>query len=124
MYSSTHSVTSAIDGGEWPASHPGRFTFRERAPGKRWIGGWVGPRAVLDALCIYISEDRSEHSFPTSFVESLITVTFRVMKVCTIFIRFCFYVVLNIKERISFVTKGVQVYGRPYESSYSQLINS
>jgi len=42
-YSSTHSSTSALDGGEWSASRPGRFTPRERAPGTRWIGGWVGP---------------------------------------------------------------------------------
>jgi hypothetical protein len=49
-YSSTHSLTSALDGGEWSASHPGRFTPRERAPGTHWIGGWVSPRAVLDAV--------------------------------------------------------------------------
>jgi hypothetical protein len=49
-YSSTHSLTSALDGGEWSASRPGRFTPRERAPGTHWIGGWVGPRAVLDTL--------------------------------------------------------------------------
>jgi hypothetical protein len=47
--SSTHSLTSALDGGEWSASRPGRFTPRERAPGNHWIEGWVGPRAVLDA---------------------------------------------------------------------------
>jgi hypothetical protein len=50
MYSSTHSLASALDGGEWSASRPGRFTPRERAPGTHWIGGWVGPRAVLDAV--------------------------------------------------------------------------
>jgi hypothetical protein len=49
-YSSKHSLTSALDGGEWSASRPGRFTPRERAPGTHWIGGWVGPRAVLDAV--------------------------------------------------------------------------
>jgi hypothetical protein len=49
-YSSTHSLTSALDGGEWSASRPGRFTPRERAPGNYWIGGWAGPRAVLDAV--------------------------------------------------------------------------
>jgi hypothetical protein len=49
-YSSTHSLTSALDGGEWSASCPGRFTPREGAPGTHWIGGWVGPRAVLDAM--------------------------------------------------------------------------
>jgi hypothetical protein len=50
MYSSTHSLTSALDGGEWSALRPGRFTPRERAPGTHWIGGWVGPRAVLYAV--------------------------------------------------------------------------
>jgi hypothetical protein len=46
-YSSMHYLTSALDGGEWSASRPGRFTPRERAPGVHWIGGWVDPRAVL-----------------------------------------------------------------------------
>jgi hypothetical protein len=50
MYSPTHSLTATLDGGEWSASRPGRFTPRERAPGIHWIGGWVGPRAVLDAV--------------------------------------------------------------------------
>jgi hypothetical protein len=50
MYSSTHSLTSALDGGVWSASRPGRFTSREKAPDIHWIGGWVGPRAVLDAV--------------------------------------------------------------------------
>jgi hypothetical protein len=49
-YSSTHSLTSPLDGGEWPASRPGHFTPRERTPGTHWIGGWVGPRAGLDAV--------------------------------------------------------------------------
>jgi len=49
-YGFTHSLTSALDGGEWSASRPGRFTTRERAPCIHWIGGWVGPRAVLDAV--------------------------------------------------------------------------
>jgi hypothetical protein len=35
---------------ERSASRPGRFAPRERAPGTDWIGGWVGPRAVLDAV--------------------------------------------------------------------------
>jgi hypothetical protein len=50
MYSSTHSLTSALDGDEWSASRPGRLTPKERAPGTYWMGGWVGPRAVLDAV--------------------------------------------------------------------------
>jgi hypothetical protein len=50
MYSSTHSLISVLDGGEWSASRPGRFTPRERAPGTHCIGDWVGARAVLDAV--------------------------------------------------------------------------
>jgi hypothetical protein len=49
-YSATHSLTSEVDGGEWSASRSGRFTPRERAPRSCWIRGWVGPRAVLDAV--------------------------------------------------------------------------
>jgi hypothetical protein len=49
-YSSTQSLTSALDGVERSASSPCRFTLRESAPGTHWIGGWVGPRAVLDAV--------------------------------------------------------------------------
>jgi hypothetical protein len=43
-------LTSAVDGGEWSASHPDRFTPREGDPGAHWIGDWVGPRAVLNAV--------------------------------------------------------------------------
>jgi hypothetical protein len=56
-YSSIHSLTWALDEGEWSALRSGSFTRRERAPGTHWIGGWVGPRAVLDAV-----EKRKIHS--------------------------------------------------------------
>jgi hypothetical protein len=49
-YSSTHYLTSTLDGGEWLASRPGSFIPRERAPGAHWIGGWVSPRDVLDSV--------------------------------------------------------------------------
>jgi hypothetical protein len=32
MYSSTHSLTSALDGGEWSASRPGRFAPQGKSP--------------------------------------------------------------------------------------------
>jgi hypothetical protein len=32
-------LTSALDGGEWLVSGPGRFTPRERDPGTHCIGG-------------------------------------------------------------------------------------
>jgi hypothetical protein len=38
-------LTSALVGGEWSASRPGRFTRGERAPGTHWIGGWVDPQS-------------------------------------------------------------------------------
>jgi hypothetical protein len=49
-YSSYSFSISALDGGEWSASRPGRTL----APGKGppvpiCTGGWVGPRAGLDA---------------------------------------------------------------------------
>jgi hypothetical protein len=43
-------LTSALDVGEWSASRPGRFTPRERASGTHWTGGWVDPRAGLEAV--------------------------------------------------------------------------
>jgi hypothetical protein len=43
-------LTSALVGGDWSASRPGRFTSGERGPGTHWIGGWVGPRAGLDDM--------------------------------------------------------------------------
>jgi hypothetical protein len=43
-------LTSALAGGEWSASHPGRFTPFEIVTGTHWIGGWVGPRAGLEDM--------------------------------------------------------------------------
>jgi len=37
---------------ELSASLSGGFTPRERVAGTHWIGGWVGRRAVLDALVV------------------------------------------------------------------------
>jgi hypothetical protein len=42
--------TSALVGGEWSTSRPGRFTPGERAPGTHSIGGWVDLRAGVDDL--------------------------------------------------------------------------
>jgi hypothetical protein len=43
-------LTSALIGGEWSNSRPGRFTPGERTSGTHWIGGWVDLRAGLDDL--------------------------------------------------------------------------
>jgi hypothetical protein len=48
-YSSYSFLTLELDGGEWSASRPAALYPEERTPGTHWIGGWVGPRAGLDA---------------------------------------------------------------------------
>jgi hypothetical protein len=53
-YSSTHSLTSALDGGEWSVSRPGRFTLRDRAPGIRpvWTRWYLTTAVSLTRVCI------------------------------------------------------------------------
>jgi hypothetical protein len=34
-------LTSALDGGDWSAPRPGRFTPKARVLGTHWVGGWV-----------------------------------------------------------------------------------
>jgi hypothetical protein len=70
-YSSTHFLTSALDGGEWSTSRSGRFTPRERAPGTHWIRGRVGLRAVLDAVMNKISSPRRESNPRIPIVQPL-----------------------------------------------------
>jgi hypothetical protein len=41
-------LTSALVGGVWSASRPGRYTHGKRNSGTHWIGAWVGPRAGLN----------------------------------------------------------------------------
>jgi len=43
-------LTSALDGDEWTTSDPGLYILKERARGTHWIGGWVEPRTILDAV--------------------------------------------------------------------------
>jgi hypothetical protein len=43
-------LTSSLDGGELTASRPDRFTPGESDLSTHYIGGWVGPRAGLDAV--------------------------------------------------------------------------
>jgi hypothetical protein len=43
-------LTSTLYGDEWSVLRPGRFTPRERASGTLSIGGWLGSRAILDAV--------------------------------------------------------------------------
>jgi hypothetical protein len=57
-------MISALDGGEWSASRPGRaFTPGERTAGTHCTGGWVGPRAGLD------TEARGKIPSPLSGIE-------------------------------------------------------
>jgi hypothetical protein len=43
-------LSSALDGGDWSASCPSCFTFRQRAHANNWIGGWVGSRPSLTTV--------------------------------------------------------------------------
>jgi hypothetical protein len=43
-------LISALVVGEWSASLAGRYTPGEGVSFTNWIGGWVGPRAGLDAV--------------------------------------------------------------------------
>jgi hypothetical protein len=43
-------LTSTLHVGEWSASCAPHFILRERATGTYRIGGWMGPRAGLDAV--------------------------------------------------------------------------
>jgi hypothetical protein len=67
-YSSKHSLTSALDGGELSASRPGRFTHRERAPGTHYINRfyfkinsyiWDRTRDILNIIYYYLFLFRS-----------------------------------------------------------------
>jgi hypothetical protein len=62
-------LTSALDGGELSAPRPGCFTSRERTPGSHWIGGWVGPRAILDAVVKKILSPPRESNPRTPIVQ-------------------------------------------------------
>jgi hypothetical protein len=42
-------LTSALDEGKWSALCPSYFNSRGTAPTTHCMGGWVGPRAGLDA---------------------------------------------------------------------------
>jgi hypothetical protein len=49
---------------------PAALSPRERAPGTHWIGGWVGPGAVLDAVVkIKIPIPRRESNPRTPIVQ-------------------------------------------------------
>jgi hypothetical protein len=48
MYRFTSFLASALAGGEWSDSRPGRFIAGERVLGTYWIGGWVDPRSYMD----------------------------------------------------------------------------
>jgi hypothetical protein len=61
-----HSLTSALDGGEWSASRPSRFISKERAPGTHWIGGWVKMVEIYDTKWGETQTLNSELSFKSS----------------------------------------------------------
>jgi hypothetical protein len=68
-YISTHSLASELDTGEWSASRPGRFTPMKRTHSTLRIGGWVGPRSILEtAVKGKIPSPRRESNLRTPIV--------------------------------------------------------
>jgi hypothetical protein len=53
-------LTSALYGGEWLVSRPGRFTPFERVPGTHWIGRLVGPQSRSGRG----GEEKNSHPLP------------------------------------------------------------
>jgi hypothetical protein len=51
-----------------PAASPPK----ERAPDTHWIGGWVGPRAVLDAVLKGKIPSPRQESNPTTLIIQLV----------------------------------------------------
>jgi hypothetical protein len=43
-------LTTALDGGEWSGSRPGRFISGERAFGTHCAGAWLGARISTNAV--------------------------------------------------------------------------
>jgi hypothetical protein len=50
MFNLTTKSKSALDGGEFVSCTLRPLYAQENSPGTHWMGGWVGPRAVLDAM--------------------------------------------------------------------------
>jgi len=94
-YSSTHYLTSALDGGEWSSSHPGLFTPRARAPGTHWTRGWVGPRAGLDAVATRIPIITLPGTGPNRPSRSQVSILTELTSFLTIVVRFIFHVEIN-----------------------------
>jgi hypothetical protein len=79
-------LTSALVGGEWSVSRPGRFTPGEKAPSTHWIGGWVGmekwkflspPRLELRSSVVQSVASRyTDYGIPALEVNILITEDF------------------------------------------------
>jgi hypothetical protein len=84
-----HLLTSALAGGEWSESRPGRYTSRGRVPGTDWIGGWVGPRTGLDHVCIsqYQFQAKAVKSFRTRRIVDKRTKSHYVIVLCSLYRR-------------------------------------
>jgi hypothetical protein len=72
---------------------PAALPRRERAPSTHWIGGWVGPRAVLDAVVKRkIPSSRRESNSRTPSIQPVAQteLSWRFRKVLSLFVDKCF----------------------------------
>jgi hypothetical protein len=65
-------LTSAIDGGDWSALRPGRFTPREKAPRTHWLEGWLGQSRSVPGGEKIIPSPRRESNPRNPIVHSVV----------------------------------------------------
>jgi hypothetical protein len=97
-------LTSPLDGCEWSASRTGRFTSGEGIPRTVWIGGCLGPRAVLDAVVkrkkiTALAGDRTPVVQPVAYTQKWANIYRRFL--CVVCIKYTKYVRSSIRSHVS-----------------------
>jgi hypothetical protein len=109
-------LTSALAGGEWFASRPGRFNPGERAPGTHWIGGWVDPRAGLNDV-EKILDPTGTGTLDTSVVQPVAS-GYKDYAIPDLFIHQCLAQILRFKHLRHFALPHFLVYACMYVCMY------
>jgi hypothetical protein len=69
-------LTSVLDGGEWSASRPDRFTPGKRVPDTHWMGGHHGPSRRCGEEKNLLPLPRTEPQFLDRLARSLLLYRF------------------------------------------------
>jgi hypothetical protein len=93
-------LTTAPDGGEWPASCPDGSTPGEGVTGTHWIGDWVGPTAIQDAVAKKKNSCTCRESNPSRPARSPVTVVNEIPR-----LQLCFVIEQNTSGAMNFADK-------------------